>query len=350
MKAAVVEKFGEPLVVKEVPDPTPGSTDAVIRVEEEGICRTDWHLWRGEWEWIGLKPNLPIILGHEMAGVVEEIGSEVRRYKPGDRVMVPVVEGCGHCENCIAGRSNLCVTPNLPGMTHDGGYSQRARVLNADFNLIPVPDGVSFEAASAMGCRFPTAWRAIRDQGGLRGGEWVAVHGCGGVGLSAVMIASALGGNVVAIDIDDAKLSFARELGAVAIVNAQREKVPEAVQTITKGGAHLSIDALGVATTQLNSVMSLRRGGRHVQIGLTTFEEGGKVPLPVDYMILFEIAYIGSVVNPVAGYPALLAMVEQGKLHPERLVTQHVPISEAGRVLDAMTTFGTRGMVMIDQW
>jgi D-arabinose 1-dehydrogenase-like Zn-dependent alcohol dehydrogenase len=350
MKAAVVERYGEPLVTKEVPDPTPGPQDAVIRVEVEGICRTDWHLWRGEWEWVGLKPALPIILGHEMTGVIEAVGSEVKRHKQGERVMVPVVEGCGYCESCLSGRSNLCWTPNLPGMTHDGGYGRLAKVLNADFNLIPLPDSVSFEAASAMGCRFPTAWRAVRDQGRLKAGEWMAVQGCGGVGLSAVMIGAALGGNVIAVDIDDEKLEFAKGLGAVATVNATREKVPEAIQSITKGGAHLSIDALGVATTQLNSVHSLRRGGRHVQVGLTTFEEKGNVPLPVDLFVLFEIEFIGSVVNPTAGYPPLLALVEQGRLHPEKLVTRQVPIEEAGSVLNSMTSFGTTGMVMINRW
>lgn len=351
MKAAVLEAFQQPLVVKNVPDPTPGPRDAVIRVEGEGICRSDWHAWMGDWEWIGLKLTLPRILGHEMAGVVEEVGSEVKRFKKGDRVVVPVVCCCMTCEYCLQGRQNICANLRIPGFTDDGGYGRYARIWNADANLIALPEGIDFVTAAAMGCRFPTAWHAIRDQAQVKGGEWVAVHGCGGVGLSAVQIASALGANVVAVDIADEKLAKAKELGAVATVNARQvANVGQAVQEITKGGAHVSVDALGIATTCLNSVLSLRKGGRHVQIGLTTQAEKGMVPLPVDLFVTMEIEFKGSLVLNQSHYPEMLAMVESGKVNPSKLVSRTIPVEEASSVLESMTEFGTLGMVIINQW
>ncbi|GBD14322.1 Alcohol dehydrogenase [bacterium HR25] len=350
MKAAVLETFRQPLVVKEVPDPTPGPGDAIVRVEGEGICRSDWHAWMGDWEWIGLKPQLPIVPGHEMAGVVEEVGPGVRRFKKGDRVLSPVVWACGSCEFCLKGRQNLCATPNIPGFSTGGGYGRLVKVINADLNLIPLPEGIDFITAAAMGCRFPTAYHAVRDQGRVKGGEWVAVHGCGGVGLSAVQIAAALGANVVAVDISDEKLAKARELGAVATVNAARENAPEAVKEITKGGAHVSVDALGIQTTCLNSVLSLRKGGRHVQVGLTTQAEKGQVPVPVDMIVAMEIEFLGSIVHPQSGYDGMLEMVTSGKVNPNKLVTRTVRIEEASSVLESMTEFGTVGMVIINQW
>lgn len=350
MKAAVLEAFRQPLVVKEMPDPIPGPGDAIVRVEGAGICRSDWHAWMGDWEWIGLKPQLPIIPGHEMAGVVEEVGPNVRRFKKGDHVLCPVVWACGACEFCLKGRQNLCANTQIPGFTLNGGYGRLLKVVNADLNLIPLPEEIDFVTAAAMGCRFPTAYHAVRDQGRVKGGEWVVVHGCGGVGLSAVHIAAALGASVVAVDIFDEKLAKARELGAVATVNAARESVPEAVKEITKGGAHVSIDALGIQATCINSLLSLRKGGRHVQVGLTTQVEKGQVPIPVDMIVAMEIEFVGSLVHPQSGYDSLLEMVTRGKLDPKKLVGRTIRVEEASSVLEAMSKFETIGMVIINQW
>lgn len=350
MKAAVLEAFQKPLAVKEVADPTPGPRDAVIRVEGEGICRTDWHNWMGDWEWIGLKPQLPAILGHEMGGVVEAVGADVSQFKVGDRVVVPVVLCDATCEYCLKGRQNLCLNLNIPGMTINGGYGRYCRIPNADANLVKLPDSVDFITAAAMGCRFPTAWHGVRDQGGVKGGEWVVVYGCGGVGLSTVQVASALGANVVAVDISDEKLAKAKELGAVATVNSSSTNAPEAVKEITKGGAHVSVDALGIATTCLNAVLSLRKSGRHIQIGLTTQAEKGLVPLPIDLMIAMEIEFKGSLVLNQSNYPEMMAMVESGKVNPRKLVSKTIPIEQASSVVESMSNFGTLGMVIINQW
>ena len=350
MRAAVMVAHRQPLEVKEVPDPAPGPRDAVIRMQAEGICRSDWHAWMGDWTWVGFSPPPPIIPGHEMGGVVEAVGSEVRQIQVGDRVTVPFHEGCGHCPHCLSGFSNRCDNIQVPGFTHDGGYAELARIPNADFNLIKLPEAVDAITAAAIGCRYMTAYHGVTMQGQVQPGQWVAVHGAGGVGLSAVQIASAVGAQVVAVDIDGAKLEKAQEEGAVAAVNALDANVPEAVKEITKGGAHVSIDALGIRDTALNSVLSLRKGGRHVQIGLTTQNEQGMVALPIDVIVLMELQIVGSLGNPHSQYPGLLALVERGKVQPKSLVTREVALDEASDILQSMSDFKTVGFNVITRF
>ena len=192
MKAAVMTKFRAPLEVRELPDPTPGPKDALVRVEGCGICRSDWHLWQGDWKWVGVEVNLPLVMGHEFGGVVEAVGSEVNNFKPGDRVTAPFHMSCGHCEYCYRGRSNLCQTHGVIGTNFNGSYGRLVLVPNATVNLVRLPDEVDFLSAAAIGCRYMTAYHGVVDQAKVRPGEWVAVFGIGGVGLSAVQIASTL--------------------------------------------------------------------------------------------------------------------------------------------------------------
>jgi D-arabinose 1-dehydrogenase-like Zn-dependent alcohol dehydrogenase len=350
MKAAVLENFGGPLAIRQMSDPTPGPHDAVVRVEANGICRSDWHAWMGDWEWIGLKPTLPRVMGHEFCGVVEAVGKEVRGFKKGDRVVVPFNHGCGTCELCQAGHQNVCANLQLAGFHYDGGYGKLAKIPNASINLIHLPESVSFVDAASMGCRFMTSFHGLTDQAQVRSGEWVAVHGCGGIGLAAVHISAALGADVIAVDIDDGKLAKAKELGATRLVNASKVEAPQAIQDITKGGADVSVDALGVATTCRNSIMSLRTRGRHLQIGLTTQKERGEVSLPTDLMVAKELVFVGSLGMQPRRYPAMLRMIETGKLKPGKLVGGTVPIEKAGEILSSMTEFGTLGVIVINQW
>jgi D-arabinose 1-dehydrogenase-like Zn-dependent alcohol dehydrogenase len=347
MKAAVMVAQREPLEIREMPDPTPGPHDAVVRVEAEGICRSDWHAWMGDWSWIGFSPQLPIIPGHELGGVVEAVGSEVRSVQVGDRVTVPFHEGCGRCTYCLGGRPNLCDNPQVLGFSHDGGYAQFVRVPNAEFNCIKLPEGVESRVAAAIGCRYMTGYHAVTRQGQIRPGQWVAVHGAGGVGLSAIQVANAAGAQVIAVDIDDAKLQKAMEEGAIATLNARTEDVPAAIKEITRGGAHVSIDALGISDTVTNSILCLRKGGRHVQVGLTTQNEHGMVALPVDAMVVMELEFVGSLGNPHPDYAGLLALVERGKLQPQSLITRDVALEEASDVLRSMTDFKTVGFNVI---
>ncbi|MFC4486504.1 zinc-dependent alcohol dehydrogenase family protein [Tepidiphilus baoligensis] len=351
MKAAVMVKHREALKIDELPNPKPGPDDVVLRVEACGICRSDWHAWQGDWAWVGISPDLPIVPGHEIGGVVEEVGSNVKKYRKGDAVTVPFHSACGHCEYCLQGRPNICENVVIFGLStgYNGGYAQYVVVRNADFNLIRLPENVDTMAAAAIGCRYMTAFHGVVRAGG-KPGEWVAVHGAGGVGLSAVQIAAALGKNVIAVDIDQAKLEKAKQEGAVAVVNAKRDKVPEAIKEITKGGAHASIEALGVRETTLNSVLSLRRGGRHVQVGLTTKEEGGMISLPVDLFVALEAEFVGSFGNPHPDYAGLLALMSQGKLNPKSLISREVALEEVNDVFKAMSEYKTMGFNVITRF
>ena len=350
MKGAVMVDFRKPLEVRDLPDPRPGPYDAVVRVEACGICRSDWHIWYGDWTWMGLKVQLPRVLGHEFGGVVEEVGSEVRSFQPGDRVTVPFHLACGRCHYCYTGRSNICMAYGVIGVAMDGGYAQKALVPNADVNLVRLPENVDFLTAAALGCRFMTAWHAIADRAGLQPGEWVAVFGVGGVGLSAVQIASALGARVVAVDISDEKLERARQEGAVAVVNAREGNLHKRIKEITDGGADVTVDALGSSAIVVPALLSLRRGGRHIQVGLTSQEDKGMSPVPIDGVVMLETEIRGSMGCPVTSYPALLAMVSSGRLDPKRLVTRTVAVEEASQVLEQMSEFATTGFNVITRW
>ncbi len=290
MKAVLMEEFGGPLTVAAVDDPTPPKDGVVIEVRANGICRSDWHAWMGH----DPDVELPHVPGHELAGVVAEINPGVRRWKIGDRVTLPFCCGCGVCPECRAGDQQVCPDQFQPGFSAWGSFAQYVAIPYADGNLVPLPDDLGFVEAASLGCRFMTSFRGIVDQGRVRGGDWVAVHGCGGVGLSAVMIATAVGGRVVGVDIDPRKLELARALGAEATVDASQcdDPVPPLLE-ITGGGAHVSIDALGHPTTSRNSVRCLRRRGRHVQIGLTLADHSD-VPIPMNEVIARELEILGS--------------------------------------------------------
>lgn len=346
MKAAQIIKHREPLVVGEVADPTPGPKDAVVKVEASGICRSDWHAWMGDWEWLGLSPELPIIPGHEFGGEVVAIGNEVKNIQVGDRVTSPFHHGCSHCANCMNGNSNRCDNLNIYGFNFNGSYAEYILVTEADFNLIQLPDEVDAQTAAAIGCRYMTGFHAV-NRARVRPGEWLVVHGTGGVGLSATQVAAASGALVIAVDIDDDKLTKAKEEGAAYTINAKDENTTEAIREITKGGAHVSIEALGIEETILNSVFSLRKGGRHIQVGLTTSEEGGFVGLPVDMITSMELEILGSIGNPHTDYDGLLQLISSGRLNPKTLVSKEVSLNEASKVLDEMTSYNTLGFNII---
>ena len=228
--------------IEQVADPIPASGGVVLKVMASGVCLSDWHGWQGNDPDI----ELPHVPGHELAGVVETVGEGVSRWKAGDRVTVPFVGGCGHCPQCDSGNQQVCDHQFQPGFTHWGSYAEYVSIHYADVNLVRLPEAMEFQTAASLGCRFATSFRAIVDQGKVCADQWVAVHGCGGVGLSAIMIATALGANVVAVDISDDHLELARSLGAVACVNVNSvSNVAEAVRDLTDGGAHVLLQRPG---------------------------------------------------------------------------------------------------------
>ena len=198
MKALLYESFQSQPIITQVPDPSPSKSGVVIDVKATGLCRSDWHGWMGHDEDI----ELPHVPGHEFAGIIQAVGSEVKNWKVGDRVTVPFVSGCGKCPECASGNHQVCDDQFQPGFTHWGSFAEFVAIDRADINLVMLPETMTFQTAASLGCRFATSFRAVVDQGKVIGGQWVAIHGCGGVGLSAIMIANALGAQVIAIDID----------------------------------------------------------------------------------------------------------------------------------------------------
>ncbi len=346
MKAAVMDAFGSPLEVREVPDPAPSEDGVVIEVRANGICRSDWHGWMGH----DTSIRLPHVPGHEFAGVVVEKGGLVRNWQIGDRVTVPFCAGCGVCAQCLAGNHHICDNEYQPGFTGWGAFARYVAMPYADVNLVRLPDELDFVEAASLGCRFMTAFRGVVDQGRVTGGDCVAIHGCGGVGLSATMIATALGATVIGVDIDDARLQLARDFGARMTVNARTSSdvVTEIIER-TGGGAVVSIDALGSRITSRNSIRCLRKRGRHVQIGLTLAEEAD-VSIPMNEVIARELEIVGSHGMPAHRYADLLRMIVSGVLRPGRLVGRTVALEEAGAELEAMGRFSQTGVTVIDRF
>jgi len=335
VRAVVYEAFGEIPTVETVPDPAPGAYGAVVRVEATGLCRSDWHGWMGHDPDIQRFPHVP---GHELAGVVEAVGERVARWTPGDRVTVPFVCACGTCPQCLVGDHQLCDRQTQPGFTHWGSFAELTTIDWADVNLVALPDSLDFDAAAALGCRFATAYRAVLQVGRVRAGEWVSVHGCGGVGLSAVMIAAAAGARVVAVDVVDAALGRAREAGAELAVPFGTD-----IREVTDGGAHVSLDAIGSEAACAASLAGLRKRGRHVQVGL--LPDAPRVPMGL--VIGRELAVLGSHGMAAHAYPEMLALVTAGRLRPDRLVTSWVGLDEAPRALAAMSDGSPVGITVI---
>jgi len=346
MKAMYYDAFEKPPEIRILPDPMPTDAGVVIKVEATGLCRSDWHGWMGH----DTDIKLPHVPGHELAGTIAATGKGVMRYKVGDRVTVPFVSGCGRCDECHSGNAQVCIDQFQPGFTHWGSFAEYVAIDYADQNLVALPESLDYATAASLGCRFATSFRAVVDQGRVRGGEWVAVHGCGGVGLSAIMIATALGANVIAIDISTEKLAFAREIGAVATINGREVyDVAGAVEEITKGGAHVSIDALGSPVTCFNSIKNLRRRGRHVQVGLMLGEQATP-QIPMAQVISRELEIYGSHGMQAWRYEAMLAMLETGKLAPQKLIGRHIRLEEAVPALMAMDGATDLGISVITRF
>ncbi|GAA0575557.1 zinc-dependent alcohol dehydrogenase family protein [Paractinoplanes ferrugineus] len=324
MRAQVYDTVGGPVAMRQIPEPTLPPDGAIVEVRATGVCRSDWHAWRGH------DPvPLPHVPGHEFAGVISALGGEVTGFAVGDRVTAPFVNGCGRCDYCRSGNAQVCPDQTQPGFTHPGSFAERVVVRAAATNLVRLPDEIDFVGAAALGCRFATAFRALRGLDrpssagpSLRPGTTVVIYGCGGVGLSAVMIAVALGARVLAVDPSPAARAAAADLGAIA-------------KTEVLGEADVAIDAYGSAETAMASVRSLRRGGRHVQVGLMLGADA-RAPLPWDLVVAHELEILGSHGMAAADYPAMLDLVVAGKLNPRRLVGSTIPLAEAGDALMAM--------------
>ena len=338
MRAMYFEHFNGPIDIRDIEVPYPAPKSVLIKVEATGLCRSDWHGYVGHDSDISL-PHVP---GHELAGTVAQIGNQVKNFNVGDRVTVPFVNGCGTCEWCLSGNAQVCPTQTQPGFTQFGSFAEYVEIKNADFNLIPLPTEISFEVAAALGCRFATAFRGLTARGGIKAGQLVAIIGCGGVGLSAVMIAKALGAIVIAVDINEVALENARDAGADHLFSSSN-----AIDEIQKlGGAHISVDALGSQVTAEISVKSLRRLGKHIQLGLLLSDDG-LTPISMARVIGWEIEIVGSHGMAAVDYPLMLSMIIDGKLHPEKFIKRSISLEEATSALANMNSSVQDGITII---
>lgn len=343
MKAAIFSEFQTPLSICNVNDPVPSPNGVVLKVGACGICRSDWHGWMGNDPDI----KLPHVPGHELAGEIVAVGSQISNFELGDRVTLPFVCGCGTCEQCVSGNQQVCDHQFQPGFTAWGGFAEYVAIEYADQNLVRLPDEIDFVTAASLGCRFATSYRAIVDQGKVGEGQWVAVYGCGGVGLSAVMIAAAFEARVIAVDISDDKLDFAKTIGAESVINSKHSDPVAAILDITGGGAHISVDALGHPEILLNSVSSLRKRGKHIQVGIMEFGQHAS-PVPVDKIIGRELEIIGSHGMQAHRYPEMLEMIGAGRLDPHKLIGKTIPLADAPSELTNMSNFRGTGVSVID--
>lgn len=349
VRAVVVDAFGASPVLREVTDPACPRDGAVVRVGACGVCRSDWHAWAGHDETVAV----PFVPGHEWAGVVVAVGADVRGWAVGARVTAPFVQACGVCPQCVEGAHQVCADQRQPGFTENGAFAELVVAHRADVNLVGLPDDLELITAASLGCRLATAYGAVTGHGGIRPGWWIAVHGCGGVGLSAVMIAKALEARVVAVDVADAALAAAHQLGADVVLDARTAGssatlLGAAVREATGGGAHVSLDALGSGRTALASVAGLRPRGRHVQVGLMTADDA-RTPLPLDRVLADELTVVGSHGLAAHAYPELLRLVGTGVLEPGRLVFSTIALADAPDALVAMgAPPDVGGMTVID--
>ncbi len=346
MKAAIYQEFCGPIRIEEVPDPEPDDDAVVIEVRANGICRSDWHGWMGHDPDI----RLPHVPGHELAGVVVAAGRNVQRWKAGDRVTVPFSVGCGTCPQCLSGNQQICDHYFQPGFTAWGSFAEFVAIRHADANLVLLPDELDFVESASLGCRFITAFRAVVAQGRVKPGEWVAVHGCGGLGLAAVMIAHAMGAQVVAVDVKEEALALARSLGAAHALDARAEpRLVHAIRDLTEGGAAVSLDTLGSVETCRNSILCLGKRGRHVQVGLMVADYRD-APVPMNVVIARELEILGSHGMQAHAYEPLLRMILAGRLNPRALISKTVSLEQAPAELEAMGEFRGVGVTVIDRF
>ena len=342
MIAAYYTNFKSPIQIQSVPIPDVPPKGALIEVRASGICRSDWWGWQG----FDADIKLPHVPGHEFAGVISKIGPEVSKWKEGDRVTAPFVCGCGGCRECESGHPQVCSHQTQPGFTHWGSFSEFVVVHEADFNLVALPDHISYLTAASLGCRFGTSYHALTTQAAISKGQSVAILGCGGVGLSAVMIGAALGAKMIAVDINQAKLNLATRLGATHTINLnEKDHTIETIQHLNGGSLDVTIDALGKEELINFGLDSLRPRGKHIQIGLM---ENELPRIAMDKVISKELEVIGSHGVAAAKYPEMFELTSSGVCDPGELVTGVVSLEEGLGIIENMGAAPPVGVAVID--
>jgi len=337
MRAVLMTAYGELPEVVDVPQPVPDANGVLLKVEATGLCRSDWHAWVGH-EQVAL-PHVP---GHEVAGTIAAVGDAVSHWQPGDRVTLPFVVACGTCEECLDGNHQVCRNQQQPGFSYWGSYAEYVLVPNAEVNLVRLPDEMSFTEAAGLGCRFATAYRAVRQVGSVTRAQSLVVFGCGGVGLSAVMIGAAAGANVIAVDVNPGALDLAAQYGAKTTLQ-MHQSISREIRSLTDGGAHVTIDAMGSVEILQAGLRSLRALGKHIQVGLLH----GELGLKLGALCYSELSLVGSHGMAAHHYPQMLAEIVGGELRPGSLVTRTIGLDDAPAALAALSEGSPTGVTVI---
>ncbi len=313
MKAAVFYEPDQPLKVEEVPTPEPGVGEILVKVAACGVCHTDLHyIDHG----IPTFKKPPMILGHECSGTVAGIGEGVGNWKIDDRVLLPAVLSCGTCKMCRMGRENICDNMRMFGNHVDGAYAEY--VLAPAKDALPVPEEVPLIEGSIIADAISTPFHAVVNRGNVKAGDWVAIFGCGGVGINCVQVAAAVGASVIAIDMVPEKLEIAKSLGAQATINPNEvERVDKEIRKITGGGVDVAFEAIGNPRTIEAAYSTIRKGGLCVVVGYTH----KTVDLPASKLMFFEQAIIGSLGCRPVDYPRIIELARTGAIKVKELVT-----------------------------
>jgi len=341
MRAAVIRAFREDLSVEQVPDPVCERDGVVLRVLACGVCRSDWHGWVGEHPRV--RPGQ--IPGHEYCGEVVEAGPDAG-WQVGDRLIAPFILACGTCPACQSGQSNTCTDQRLPGFGEPGAWAEYVSVPRAR-NLVRLPESLSPVLAAGLGCRVTTAWHALTGRAALQGGEWLAIHGTGGIGLSCLILGRALGARVIVVDVVPEKLAHALDLGAEAAFDARDGDVAARIREVTGGGAHVSVEALGIEATTAASIDCLRALGRHVQVGLP-LGHAARMRVDMNAVYMKQLALFGTRGMPSWRYPSLLGLIGAGRVDVTPLVARRVPLSAVSAELRVFDGPAPPGVAVIE--
>lgn len=328
MKATVLVESGKMLQYTDMPMPEPGPGELLIKVAACGVCHTDLHYIE---HGVATFKEPPLILGHETSGTVAGVGPGVTGFSTGTRVLVPAVVTCGKCRLCRIGKENICEQMLMFGNHVHGSYAEYMVAPAKD--VFVLPESIPLEEGAVIADAISTPFHAVRNRGNVRAGDVVVVYGCGGVGINAIQVAAASGAHVIAVDISEKKLAWAKEFGASACVNAAVEtKVPKAIKKLTGGGADVVFEAIGRPETIESAFECVRAGGRLVVIGYTD----QPVSLSAAKIMFREVEVVGSLGCRLVDYPLILQMCAEGKLKVKALVTHKFPLKEIEQAFELM--------------
>jgi 6-hydroxycyclohex-1-ene-1-carbonyl-CoA dehydrogenase len=328
MRAAVFYGPNQPLKLEEVETPAPKPGEILVKVAACGVCHTDLHyLDHG----VPTYKKPPMILGHECSGTVAELGEGVETFKKGDKLLLPAVLTCGVCDFCRTGRENICEKMIMFGNHVDGAYAEY--VIAPAKDVFRLPEEIPLQEGSIIADAISTPFHAVKNRGEVRPGDTVVVFGCGGIGVNVVQVAAAAGGTVIAVDISEAKLEWAKKLGATYTLNPSKvEKLGKEVRKLTGGGADIAFEAIGKPETIQAAFGTLRKGGRLVVVGFSAED----IKLSAARIMFFEMEVVGSLGCRPVDYPRLIEMARVGKIKVADLVTHKLPLADINEALDML--------------